>query len=498
MRDRTGVSPLVDGLLDADLSLYTDGGWVRGGGDRVECWDPTTEALLGRPSSATAAQLDRAVMAARAVFDARGWRDTDSEERAQCLERLADLIDQHHDELVALVVAEVGTPVGLARTLQVGQPAKNFRWAAGAARRGPLGGYLQELEPSRGPAPARSLLVREPIGVVAAITPYNYPINLISWKVGPALAAGCSVVLLPSPQGALCAMAFTRLAERAGIPRGVLQLVIGGIEVSQALARHPAVDLVSFTGSAAAGAEIMALAARTTKRVVLELGGKSPSLLLPSADLSVATGQTILRFARNAGQGCGATTRILVPADAYDEFAARASEFAKSEVPVGDPRDDQTVVGPLISGQHLRRVEGYLQRAAAAGAEILAGGDRPVTDHGFFLSPTLVGNVTNRAEISREELFAPVAVVLPYRTVAEAVAIASDSPYALNAAVWGNHDEAMRVALQLDSGTVAINGGGDARSDVPWGGGKRSGRGAEMGDDGYREFFTVKHVQWPA
>jgi aldehyde dehydrogenase (NAD+) len=407
-------------------------------------------------------------------------------------------MEVHRDELVDLVVAEVGSPLALARSLQVDQPIKNFQWIADAAERGPMGGYVQRLAALAGGAPSESELRREPIGVVAAIVPFNYPINLVSWKVGPALAAGCTVVLLPSPQGALCALALTRLFDEAGFPPGVFNLVLGGVEISRALVAHPDVDLVSFTGSSATGAAVMALAASTTKKVILELGGKSPSVILPSADLARATGQTILRFARNSGQGCGSTTRIFVHADQYDDFVAEAVSFLETSVPVGDPRDEATVVGPLISAAHLERVEGFLRRAVDAGGHFIYGGSRVSSERGAFLTPTLVGGLDNDAELCEEELFAPVGAVMTFRSVDEAIRLANASHFALNAAVWGDHDEAMEVALRIDSGTVAINGGGGARSDVPWGGGKRSGRGAEMGEDGFREFFSVKHVQWPS
>jgi aldehyde dehydrogenase (NAD+) len=482
----------------AEGSAYIDGRWDPGAGDELISINPATGSELARYRGSDHQQLDAAVAAARRSFDQGSWRRTRPAARAAALRRLADLLDSHGEELAQLVVAEVGSPITLARTLQVGQPAANFRWMAGAAVRGPRGGYEERLPQSRGPVPAHSLLVREPAGVVAAITAYNYPLNLISWKLGPALAAGCSVVLLPSPRGALCALAFMRLAGQAGFPPGVINLVLGSASTSQRLAGHPDVDMVSFTGSSAVGSKVMELAADTTKKLVLELGGKSPSILLPGADLSVAAEASVLRFCRNAGQGCGVTSRILVHRGQYDEFAERAATVLRRPTLVGDPRDEQTVVGPLISGEHRQRVEGYLQRCLAGGGTILAGGGRPPIDRGFFVNPALVGQVCNDAEICREELFAPVAALLPYDRVDDAVAMANDSSYALNAAVWGQQDEAMSVARRLQSGTVAINGGGDMRADVPWGGGKLSGVGTEMGEDGFSEYFAVKHIQWPA
>ncbi|MEE2030621.1 aldehyde dehydrogenase family protein [Rhodococcus chondri] len=476
-------------------SLYIDGRWEAGQGAIVESVDPATEKVLARHRCADEFQAALAVTAARRSVESGEWRTADPDRRAKVLRRLADLIDEHTDELVDLVVREVGSPITLARALQVGQPAVNLRWFADAALRGPRGGYRERLPGIRGAVSSESVLVREPIGVVAAIVPYNYPLNMISWKVAPALAAGCSVVLLPSPRGALSALAFMRLADEAGLPPGALNLVLGGAEVGTVLSSHPDVDMVSFTGSSVVGSAVMAQAAATHKKVVLELGGKSPNILLPSADLRSAVGPSILRFCRNAGQGCGATTRILVPEDRVDQFVDLAAGFIDEAVPTGDPFDERTEVGPLISAEHFDRVRGYLDRAVAAGGRVAVAGERPAGP-GWFLPPTLVTGVSNDAEICRDELFAPVAVILPYRTVDEAVAIANDSPYGLNASVFGELDEALAVAGRLDAGTVAINGGGPMRPDVPWGGSKRSGTGVEMGEDGFAEFFRIKHLNW--
>jgi aldehyde dehydrogenase (NAD+)/betaine-aldehyde dehydrogenase len=437
-------------------------------------------------------------VAARRSFDDDddgGWRRRPPAERADVLRRLADLLEEHHEELAQLVTAEVGSPISLARTLQTATPVVNFRWAADRAVAGPRGGYREELPPLGGPVPAHSVLLREPVGVVTAITPYNYPINMIAWKVGPALAAGCSVVLLPSPRGTLCSLAFVRLAEEAGVPPGVLNLVTGGPDVGRLVSSHPDVDMVTFTGSNAVGEAVMTAAAPTNKKVVLELGGKSPTVVLPGADLDVAVGPSMLRFCRNAGQGCGATTRIVVHRDDVDAFVTKAVAFLEERVPTGDPTDEATEVGPLITAEHRERVEGYLSRAVAAGARVLTGGTRP-DGPGFHLLPTLVAGVSPDDEICQDELFAPVAVVLVYDTVEEAVAIANNSRYGLNALVWGDHELAMAVAGRLESGTVAINGGGGGRPDVPWVGAKQSGTGMEMGEDGFAEFFTVKHLQW--
>jgi aldehyde dehydrogenase (NAD+)/betaine-aldehyde dehydrogenase len=483
--------PAIEDLAAA--TCWVDGRWSAGSGEEYASVDPSRGAAFATWRLGTVKQADAAVAAARAAFGA--WSRTDPRERAAVLRRFADLLEKHHEELAELVTLEVGSPISLARTLQTATPVANLRWAADMAERGPRGGYVERLTPLEGPA-VQSELLRVPIGVVAAVTPYNYPVNMIAWKVGPALAAGCTVVLLPSPRGTLCSGAVVRLAEEAGVPPGVLNLVPGGPDVGQRLSAHPDVDMVSFTGSNAVGAAVAEAAAPSYTKVVLELGGKSPTVVLPGADLARAVGPSMLRFCRNAGQGCGATTRILVHRSQYDDFVTAATAFLRERVPVGDPREESTEVGPLISEEHRRRVEGYLRRAVDGGATILTGGGRPDLS-GYYLEPTLVADVAAADEICQDELFAPVATVAAYDTIDEAVALANDSRYGLNALVWGDPDEARAVALRLETGTVAINGGGGARPDVPWTGFKQSGVGSEMGLDGFAEFFTVRHLQWP-
>ncbi|MBM7516498.1 aldehyde dehydrogenase family protein [Nocardioides nitrophenolicus] len=483
--------------LDLSATTYVDGRWRPGEGEGFGSVDPATGRELARWTGSSTTQAEAAIAAARASLDDGRWARRAPAERAAVLRRIADLLEADHERLARLVTAEVGSPITLARSLQTATPVANFRWAADMAEAGPRGGYREHLPAAGPPAASESVLLREPIGVVAAITPYNYPINMVAWKVGPALAAGCSVVLLPSPRGTLCTLAFARLAAEAGLPPGVLNVVVGGADLGRLLSTHPSVDMVTFTGSNAVGETVMKAAAPTSKKVVLELGGKSPTVILPGADLARAVGPSLLRFCRNAGQGCGATTRIVVPRDRMEEFVAAATAFLDEHVPVGDPTDERTEVGPLISAEHRARVEGYLERAVADGATLAYGGDRPDLA-GWYLRPTLVTGVEPGHEICQDELFAPVAVLLPYDDVDQAVAIANDSRYGLNALVWGPHEEAVEVALRLETGTVAINGGGGARPDVPWVGAKQSGVGMEMGSDGFAEFFTVKHLQWPA
>lgn len=492
----------LPGLGDAardllgDVANLIDGNWEVGEADgKLTSINPATAGLITTVPTASREQAERAVTAARRAFDCGPWAKTGPRERAELLHNLADLMDENRDALVEIVVTEVGSPVTLSRAMQVGMPVDNVRWSAEMALKGPQGGYEEMLPPHAGPPASLSMLRREPAGVVAGITGYNFPINSVVWKLGPGLAAGCTLIIKPSERTSLSTLALLRLAERAGFPPGSINFLLGDGVVGDLLVSHPDVDLAMFTGSLKVGQKIMKTAAQTTKRLVLELGGKSATIIMPGADLEAVTGPSILRWARNAGQGCGATTRTLVPRADYDSFAAASVEFVGTMV-VGDPWDESTDVGPLIRAEHREFVEGFVERAVADGGEILAGGDRPASA-GFFLNPTIVGGVTNEAEVCREELFGPVGTIIPYDTLDQAVEIANDSDYGLHGAVYGPIEDALALSRRIRAGAVSVNGGGFMHPRAPWGGYKQSGFGREMGDDGFREFFEVKHVQWP-
>jgi aldehyde dehydrogenase (NAD+) len=473
------------------------GQWEVGEGDRqLLAINPTTTEELATIPVASLNQGERAIAAAREAFDAGPWQKATARDRSDLLNDLADAMDRHRDELVEIVVSEVGSPVSLTRGMQVGMPIDNIRWAAEMATKGPQGGYEESLPPHFGTPPSSSLLRREPVGVIAGITGYNFPINSVAWKLGPALAAGCTLILKPSERTSLSTLAFVRLAAEVGLPEGVLNFVLGESDIGNLLSSHPDVDLTMFTGSLAVGRRIMEAASKTTKRLILELGGKSATIILPDADLEEVTGPSIQRWARNAGQGCGATTRTLVPRQSYERFVEYSSAFLDS-MQTGDPWDEKTEVGPLIREEQRLFVEGHVEAAVAAGAVIEAGGGRVDDLPGYFVKPTVVGNVSNADEICREELFGPVGAVLPYDNVEEAIAIANDSLYGLNANVFGPIPEALAVARRIRSGNVTINGGGRIRPEAPWGGYGRSGIGRESGDEGFREYFEVKHIQWP-
>jgi aldehyde dehydrogenase (NAD+)/betaine-aldehyde dehydrogenase len=473
------------------------GTWVTDGDGEVEVVDPATEEVIARVPTVGPARVEEAVRAARKAFDEGPWPTMHPRERQAAINRFTDCLERHQAALVDLGVVEIGSPVTLSRGLHAAAPLAFFRWWADMALRGPHGSYQHGLGLHEGPPVlSNSILFHEPVGVVAGVIAYNYPMMLKAFKVGGAMAAGCTTVMMPSPRTPLASVAFMRIAEEAELPSAVLNLVIGGADAGKALTESQGVDLVSFTGSVKVGRQVMTQAAQGLKRVVLELGGKSPNILLPGCDLEAAILPSLLRFTRASGQGCGCTTRILVPRGDMDSFLELARTKMDALV-VGDPWDDRTDVGPLIRAEHKASVDAYVERAVASGAEIVAGGKPHGMAKGYYTSPALVGSVANDAEICQEELFGPIGVVLPYDTVDEAVAIANDTRYGLNASVWGPLGDAMRVARRIRSGTVAINGGGGERPDAPWSGYGESSVGAERGEAGFAEFFQVKHVQFP-
>lgn len=478
-------------------SCYIDGAWVAGEGEKlVDVLNPATEASLAKLRLASGQQVESAIAAARRAYDSGPWRDVSPRDRSLLLHQLTDLLEARREEFVDLIISEIGSPIALAQAGQVGPTIDAFRWFADAAARGPVGGYEHGLPLHYQPFTSASLLRQEPVGVVAAITAYNFPLFLLARKLGGVLASGCTAVVMPSERAPLTTWRFFQMMEEVGYPPGVANLIIGSRDAGVTLSSHPQVDMVSFTGSVAVGSAVMAQAAPTTKKVVLELGGKSPTIVLPGAEVDVLAAPTILRMTTATGQACGSTTRTFVPEAKFDEYVEAAGTVIKG-MKVGDPRADGTALGPLIREEQRASVEGYVERALAAGGEIVAGGGRPDETVGFYMNPTLVAGVGNDSEIAQNELFGPVGVVMSYTTLDEAIALANATRYGLNAAVWGPADEAMKVAQRLRSGSVAINGGGGPRPDAPWGGPLESGVGREGGEDGFRDFFEVKHIQWP-
>jgi aldehyde dehydrogenase (NAD+) len=497
MDQASKLSASARALLD-DVDELVSQGWIAANGpETIDVIDPSTGKIVHAVPASSGADVATAVNRARTAFDSGEWSSLSPTERSRHLHRLTDVLTSHASELAEIGTLEVGSPISLSRGLHAGAPIAFFRWWADTALRGPMGGYEEGLGLSESPVMSMSTLFREPIGVVAAITAYNFPLLITSFKVGGALAAGCTSVLMPSPRTPLSAIAFLSCVREAELPPGAVTLVLGEADVGTALTTAPGVDLVTFTGSVGVGKKVMEQASRGLKKVVLELGGKSPNVLLPSAHLATAVGPSILRYVRNSGQGCGATTRTLIPRGWYDDYAAAAKEFIGG-LTVGDPWDEGTDLGPLIRADHRDRVEAYVDRAVDAGGVILAGGGRPSGgSSGFYLNPALVGGVDHDAEICQEELFGPIGVLLPYDSVEEALAIANGTRFGLNANVWGATDEAMRFARELKAGTVTINGGGADRPDAPWPGAGDSGVGIDRGMEGFREFFHIRHVQFP-
>ncbi|SCL20079.1 betaine-aldehyde dehydrogenase [Micromonospora pallida] len=471
--------------------MTIDGAAMAGTGEEITVWNPATGGVLGTVVGASADQLETAIAAARRAFDSGPWPRMSGAERAAAMHRIADQMEKHRDDLVAAIVSEAGTPVTTAEALQFEVPLRILRWNADAAARD----RREHLGPDFEILPSVSYVDYRPIGVVGAIAAYNYPLHLILLKIGAALAAGCTVVATPSPRTPFATLLLGKLIREAGLPPGVVNIVAGGLDVSRTLTTHPSIDKVSFTGSAEVGKRVMSQAAESLKDVVLELGGKSPNIILPGTDLTTLVAPVHMRYSRNAGQGCASPTRLLVHESQLDEFVERSSHMWPT-MKVGDPWERDTLVGPLIRSEHRDRVASYVDDAVAEGATVLAGGGRLDIDGGWFYSPTLLGGVDSRARVAQEEIFGPVAVLLSYSDVDEAVRLANDVTYGLAAYIFGPLQEALEVAPRLQAGIVQINGGGSMRPDAPYGGFKASGIGREIGEAGIREYLEPQHVQF--
>ncbi|HET6448559.1 MAG TPA: aldehyde dehydrogenase family protein [Conexibacter sp.] len=462
--------------------LYVGGAWVEPDGDgTLEVVEASTEQPLGTIPEGTAEDARRAVAAARGAFDR--WASTAIAERQRLLRAIADGLEARADEIAATVTAEVGMPLKLSRIVQAGLPIASFRMAAD---------LLDEiaLEEEAGSA----LIVREPVGVVGAITPWNYPLHQVACKVAPALAAGCTVVLKPSEVAPLSAFILAEVVDAAGLPAGVFNLVTGtGPVVGEAIAADPDVDMVSFTGSTRAGKRVSELAATSVKRVALELGGKSPYVILDDANLEKAVPNGVAKAFLNSGQTCSALTRMLVPRERLAEAEQIAAATAAAFAPV-DPVGERSGIGPLVSDVQRERVRGYIRKGIEEGARLVCGGAEPPQDlaQGFYVQPTVFSDVTPAMTIAQEEIFGPVLVLIPYDDEEQAIAIANDTIYGLAAGVWsGDPARAERVARRLRAGQVEVNGGAfDLRA--PFGGFKQSGNGRENGRFGLEEYLEAK------
>ncbi|MFO7306408.1 MAG: aldehyde dehydrogenase family protein [Gammaproteobacteria bacterium] len=464
--------------------FFIDGAWTAPSGRReLDVINPATEEPIGQILLGTAEDVDAAVAAARTAF--ASFAETSREERIALLENIISVYRRRIDEVARAISDEMGAPMKFARHAQAASGLEHLTTTLAVLKE-------FEFEETLG----STLIRREPIGVCALITPWNWPINQISCKVAPALAAGCTMVLKPSEVAPLSAHVFAEILEEAGVPQGVFNLVDGdGPTVGEALARHPDVDMVSFTGSTRAGILVAKVAADTVKRVTQELGGKSANIILEDADLNAAVKKGVLSMMSNTGQSCNAPSRMLVPETLYEQ-AVEIAKSVVSKVVVGDPKADGVTMGPLANKAQFEKVQRLIRKGIEEGATLVAGGPgRPEgLDKGYFVRPTIFANVNNSMTIAREEIFGPVLVMIPYRDVEEAIRIANDTVYGLSGYVYsGDIEQARRVARRLRTGMVHLNGAPtDPRA--PFGGYKQSGNGREWGREGLKEFLEIKAV----
>lgn len=474
--------------------LFIAGELVPGSAGDFLTVDPATEEVLGTAANADRGDMDRAIGAARQAFDTTEW-STDTEFRVRCIRQLRQAMRDQIEDLREITMSEAGAPRLLTAAAQLEGPVEDLGFSADTAESYPWRTDLGVAAPM-GIKTCRTL-VREAIGVVGAITPWNFPHQINLAKVGPALAAGNTVVLKPAPDTPWCAAILGELvAGYTDIPPGVLNIVTSEDHgLGAMLSSDPRVDMVSFTGSTATGRAVMAAGAPTVKKVFLELGGKSAFLVLDDADLPAACAVAAFTASVHAGQGCAITTRLLVPRPHYDEAVAAAAATMLGIKP-GDPKSPATVCGPLISARQRDRVQSYLDLALAEGGNFACGGGRPADrDRGFFIEPTVIAGLSNDARVAREEIFGPVLTVIAHEGDHDAVRIANDSPYGLSATVFGTDPQRARSAAErLRVGTVNVNGGVWYSADVPFGGYKQSGVGREMGVAGFEEYLELKSI----
>ncbi|KAA9163263.1 aldehyde dehydrogenase [Amycolatopsis acidicola] len=476
--------------MKTHTTLFLDGEWVPSqGSGRIDVISPWTEEITGTVPAATTGDVDRAVAAARRAFDDGRWARTELAERIAVLRRVREALVARRQEFAALITDEMGSPIAQSSAIQIGAPLALLDTYTELAASYPF-------EEIRSAASGSALVTREPVGVVAAVVPWNVPLTVTVQKLAPALLTGCTVVLKPAPETPLSVYALTELFRQAGLPAGVLNVVPAGREVSEYLVGHPGVDKVTFTGSTVAGRRIASVCGEHLKRVTLELGGKSAAVVLDDADLDSTVEALRLGSLRNSGQICTLKTRLLVSHRRHDEFVDRLRGLLAS-MPVGDPHDPATQIGPMVTARQRDRVAGYIRIGREEGATVVAGGGEPTQPRGWFVDPTIFTGVRPDMRIAQEEIFGPVLAVISYADEEEAIAIANNSSYGLNGAVFTQDPgHGLAVARRIRTGTVELNGN-PAGFHAPFGGFKASGIGREAGREGFESYVEPKSYGLP-